>query len=670
MKTSQTPLAVHLIWHRDDVIQAQPIIDELLHRLSRDVERPFSRNLNLPIFLYQGESDQLPPVGEPECGAKRDIIVFFNSVNTCGDEKWRNYANSIAKLDVPVISYALDKDGLKLPKALASINAIRGYEWTVQNRVEHSLLAVSHEIYRHGLVEINPAVEGKDSSITVFLSHAKNDEQGKAYAEAVREVVDKTNLERFFDAEEISPGFRFDDEIIRSIAQSTLISFVGDNYSSRYWCQREVLCAKEQGRPMIAVSCAQDFEDRVFPSNSNVPCLQVPLNAAPSESSVLKILSHAMLETIRYEHSKANLNYYQRMGWIPADCITIARPPELRQLLKLKTEHESPQVCYPEPPIFAEEADWHEQLGVETFTPLWSPEDRTVFEHLHIGISISEPSEAAIIGNNLPRDHLIRLAQDVARHILARSGQLHYGGDLRPNGFTEFILDEAIALSNRQASDTICVYNHLAWPLYENGEKLKKWIADYGDILETVRYKIPEDIIGFVDKSKFLPPTDTQSQYVWSRCLSEMRKVSTEILDARICVGGRLSGYKGKMPGVLEEIILAINSGMPVFLLGAFGGVSGEVAEYLSSRKTPEGFTEAWQINANHGYQELQYRAGKDGHAANFDEIASTLEAIDLPSLAKLSGLSCDEYSRLLYSPFIDECVHLIIKGLREVANR
>lgn len=663
------PLAVHIIWHPTDADATEPVINELSKRLSRDVDKPFSRNLNLPIFFYSSDVGEAPPVIAPIARAERDVIIFFTSINTNGDQNWRDYAQSIVGLGAPVVCFALDDYGLNLPVELISINAIRGFDWKQEHHVQRSLLAISHEIYRHGLVEIDPEGQGRDSSINVFLSHSKNDGDGRAYAEAVKRFVDDTNLNRFFDADEISPGFRFDDEIVGAIAESTLIAFVGDTYSSRYWCQREVLCAKEYSRPMVAVNCAEDCEDRIFPASSNVPSLQLESGQPPSDSSILKILASAMIETIRFEHSMASLDYYRSMGWIPENCVPIARPPELRQLLKLKNERVVPQVCYPEPPIFVEEADWHEQLGVETFTPLWSPTDRTAFEQLNVGISISEPDEAAIIGNNLPRDQLTRFAQDVARHILARSGRLHYGGDLRPNGFTEFILDEAIALSNRHTSDTIFVHNHLAWPLYKNGADIKQWIATYADVLRTEEHHIPEDIVGLVDASQFLPPTDTESRYIWSRCLSEMRKTSTNSLNARICVGGRLSGYKGKMPGVLEEVILAIENGVPIYVLGAFGGVASEFAAYLSSGSFPDAFTEAWQITANDGYEELQRRAGEAGHSANFEEIEFILATIDISSLAELSGLSCDEYRQLLKTPFIDECVHLIVKGLSAIAK-
>lgn len=53
-------------------------------------------------------------------------------------------------------------------------------------------------------------------------------------------------MRRFFDADEIAPGYRFDDEIINNIRDSTIIIINSDIYSTRYWCQREVQISKKK----------------------------------------------------------------------------------------------------------------------------------------------------------------------------------------------------------------------------------------------------------------------------------------------------------------------------------------------------------------------------------------------------------------------------------------
>ena len=469
-------------------------------------------------------------------------------------------------------------------------------------------------------------------------------------------------MSHFFDTTEISPGFKFDQEIIQHIMASTVVAIGSDTYSSRYWCQREILCAKEHQRPMIAVDCLEDGEDRVFPAGSNVPCIHVPSATPIGEADILRILLPTLLETIRHYHALKLLEFYKFKGWIDNDCALASRPPELRQLLNLKREGKT-KLCYPEPPIYSEESDWHDQLGIETFTPLWSRSEAIVLKDYRIGISISEVQDGEPSNYHLPKSQATRLAQDLARHLLARSATVVYGGDLRKDGFTEFILDEAIALKSRLSSDELYVENHLAWPIYRSAKEVLAWRAKYRGVMRTVEHEIPDDIARHVDKDNFLPPSTVKNKYFWSRCLSEMRIKSIESSDARICAGGKLSGYNGKMPGVFEEILISIDMKKPIYLLGAFGGVVGEVCKVILGESFPDPLTEQWQITHNAGYVDLQEIAKSYGEHADYDQARHILEKANLLYLSKISGLDEESYLRLMQSPFIDECIYLIMQG-------
>src|SRR5690606_14937328 len=264
---------------------------------------------------------------------------------------------------------------------------------------------------------------------------------------------------------------------------STLIAIECDAYSSRYWCQREILCAKQHNRPIIVVNSLNDYEDRIFPAASNVPCIHVSADCPIGQRDILRILSAAILETMRYFHSMQCLEAYKEIGWIDNNCDLSARPPEIRQAIKVKSGSQK-KICYPEPPIYADEADWHEHLEIEAFTPLWNASEKDCFAQQQIGVSISEVQEDGFSSNHLHSDHLIRLAQDLARHLLARSATLIYGGDLRPDGFTEFILDEAAILKERIRSELQTIENHLAWPLYVSEAEIISWRARYSHIMK------------------------------------------------------------------------------------------------------------------------------------------------------------------------------------------
>nr|VFJ68833.1 MAG: hypothetical protein BECKDK2373B_GA0170837_12243 [Candidatus Kentron sp. DK] len=562
---------------------------------------------------------------------------------------------------------ALSREGLGHGEEgnLKGLNFLRAYDWPEESKLQQAILAMAHEIYRHGFVEIQAGDKGKSSSIKIFLSHAKSGDTGLRHAESIKGFIENTNMSHFFDATEISAGFSFDHEIIGHLKESTVLAIGSDAYSSRYWCQREILCAKEHHRPMVAVDCLEDYEDRIFPAGSNIPCVHVSPQPPLSGSDILRILIAALLETIRHHHALKSLKYYQSQGWIDSDCALISRPPEIRQLPAFGEKRKT-KVCYPEPPIYSEEADWHHRLGIDAFTPLWNQSEHSSLDGRRAGISISDVPNDGFSKDHLPASHAIRLAQDLARHLLARSATLIYGGDLRKDGFTDFILQEAIALKNRLNTDSIHVENHLAWPIYRSDAEITAWRANYRAVMKTVEYAIPSDVALDVDDDNFLPPSTPENKYIWSRCLTEMRTKSIDSSHTRICAGGKLSGYNGKMPGVLEEILIALDKKKPIYLLGGFGGVVGEVCKVLRGEPYPESLMESWQVAHNAGYSDLQRIAHDHDRHADYDTIKSTLKGIELRELARGAGLDEEEYSRLMRTPFVDECVHIVIRGLKK----
>lgn len=668
MTEFRPPVSVHFIWQPSDNDLVAPILDFASKCLSRDIDKPFSRNLNIPLFFYSSDSPSITPINTPQENAERNIIFVFTSVNTRGRRNWDDYIAALPHSGgTRIVPVAMSPEGLGhgAEGSLKDLNFIRAYDWPAITKVQQIVLSMMHEIYRHGFVEITPGDTGKSSSVKIFLSHAKPGKTGRLHAEAIKRFIENTNMSHFFDATEISPGFKFNEEIIKHIKESTVVAICSDEYSSRYWCQLEILCAKEQQRPMIAVNCLEEYEDRIFPAGSNVPCIHVLPYSPLSEADILKILLATLLETIRHCHAVASLRFYKNSGWIDRDCEVSSRPPEIRQLLAMKQSGKTNNLCYPEPPIYAEEAEWHRQLGIHTFTPLWNSYESNALRGLRVGLSISDAPTDGFKSHHLHTSQSIRFAQDLARHLLARSATLIYGGDLRKDGFTEFILDEAIALKNRLNTDDIHVENHLAWPLYKADEQVIAWRAKYKPVMETVEHDVPDDVAGDIDKSVFLPPNTPQNRYVWSRCLTEMRLKSIESCQARICAGGKLSGYNGKMPGVLEEIVIAIQKDKPVYLLGALGGVVGEVCKVMRKEAYPEALTEAWQVTHSAEYADLQAIASKSRNQADYEQVRATLEGVDISILSKNAGLSEEEYLRLMETPFVDEAIYLITKRLK-----
>lgn len=665
------PLAVHFVWHPNDNINTT--IMDFRRYLTRDIDRPFSRELNIPTFLYSSQKRLHPPSNSPKKLAKKDVIFLFLSANTLMIPSWKEYINSLPeRKNYHLVPVAVEHEGIGHTSEgrLKSLNCIRMFEWNEDFKKEYAIFYLSHELYRFGLKNINLLESGIDSSIRLFLSHAKKGDTGLKHAKAIKKFIDNSNMQGFFDVNDISSGFKFDEEIEKHIKRSTLIAIESDAYSTRYWCQREILTAKREKRPIILVNSLEEYEDRVFPAASNIPCVHItaePLN----DKDILRILIAALLETIRFEHARKLLTYYRNQKWIDQNAVIFARPPEIQQIVEILKKNKKSNnlvICYPEPPLYKEETEWADYFNITVSTPLWSSDKKSYKnKKFRIGLSIADYQPDGYDKQNQDLDELKRFSQSLARHLLANKHTLIYGGDLRNDGFTQFILDEATVLRDRLQLDKLFVENYLAWPLNVKQENLK-WYANYNTVVKPVSASIPDDIKSLIhDISTFLPPDCLENKYIWSRCLTTMREESIKSSDIRILVGGKFENYLGKMPGVLEEFLIAYKQDLVIFLVGGLGGLTKKLCISIKNRKIEEEFTEEWQMNHNDAYQDLQEIASQHGKHTDYDNLKEVIENITIPILAERTGLTNEEYERLMTTPFIDESIYLILKSIKNL---
>jgi hypothetical protein len=666
-----SPLSVFFVWHAADKNIVEPLFQECFACLRRDVERPFSRSTNVPVFMYTCAGSAIPP--RVTVLSKRAIIFAFIGKNFMSDERWVEYLQALAKTDRgDMVPIALDNSAFQFSGGIENLNFIRSYEFPAETYKERVCLSVFHEIYRFGLNESRMDLgRGKESALKLFLSHAKDRAQGVAAASALKTLIESGPMREFFDATDIAPGYEFETDILAHIADSTLVAIHSDSYSSRYWCQREILAAKDADRPIIAVDLIGRYEDRRFPLGGNVPAVRIPVEDEfqIKEAHLLGILQAALVESIRFFYSRVALSAYQAAGWFPPDAFLSARPPEACVLARLaaaikREEDGTLDFVYPDPPIYQEEARHFEKFGLKPYTPLTSANLNLVGKR--VGISISEPSDIELLELGHTDLHLRLLMQDVARYGLSYGAELIYGGDLRPNGFTEFLFQEGHALQSRLKSLNVHLTNHIAWPIYlADTVDLRGWKAMHRKIAKMVEHPIPTDVNDLVPSAgAFLAPSDQPSSFVWSRSLTEMRKAMISECDLRISAGGRLTGYKGWMPGVLEEILLAIEFGKPVFLIGGFGGVTRSVCRLIAEKVVPEELTFEWQVSNNPELREMMNFADSRGVA--YERMYR--DGLDILANTDLrNGLNQEDNAKLFESPFADEVIHLVLKGISQL---
>lgn len=666
------PLSIYFVWSPANDKLVKPLIEYCTELLSRDVDKPFSRSMNLPIFYRTSSSSQAP---SPIVKTSDKVMIFvFLSKEIIVNKTWRDYVENLPETDeVHIIPIAMDTTAFKIRGVLKNKNQIRAYDFESSFVKENLFIFVAHEIYRWTLNETEEEIElGKDKAIKLFISHAKDGGNGIKLAKELKRIIDNSSMNNFFDATDIAQGYDFETEIINHIKDCTLISIHSDSYSSRYWCQRELISAKELNRPIIVVDTLQDFEDRRFPFAANVPGVHIHMENEINKLDLLNILSVALLETVRFFYSKRVLINYQKMGWIDKKAIICSRPPDisdLNNIFDLQDDYigkKHTNVIYPEPPLYAEELMFLSRLGIEMNTPL---KILTKFINtFRVGISISEPSTSELINIGQESFHLVQLSQDLARYLLSNDSTIIYGGDLQKDGFTEFIFNEAEAVQGRLHEEKIYVENYMAWPIYlKSTDEYMNWVANYCHIAKIHEIEHPKNIGDLIiDEKTFLEPTCIENRFVWCECLTKMREEMIRNTDIRIFAGGRLSGFKGKMPGVLEEFLVSINENKPIYLLGGFGGVTSAICKSIFHSRLVEELSLEWQFNNTQGLKEI-YDYSKERNKdffKDYDKMIDIIKSADLKN-----GLSVEDNVKLFETQYSDEAIWLVLKGLKELSK-
>lgn len=663
----QQPLVVHVLYHPKDSSAAKPYVDATLKALTKDIRYPFSRTLNLPVFIWDEITEDM--FDSVHLGEKT-IVLAVTSRRTQGCDEWCKFIET-KRSHVEVLPLALDKDGLNLEGALAGVNAIRLNERAKlngANSVDISLIQILHAIIRRAFLAKSR------KKLRIFLSHAKADAAGEHWALDIKRVIDTdTTLGAFFDCTDIQPGTDFAKEIKSAVRESSLILLGSDQYSSRHWCQREILAARDLGCPMIAIDCRESYEDRIFPFVNNMPRLHVPHsgNETKRTKASVEVVKVILIETLRIYYQRRRLANLRESGAIPRISNISTCPPDA---YVIGTQKRRPVFVYPDPCVFPEEYEWYDRMSTMVLTPFWNPKDIGILDRLKIGISISDPADDELQTRGLRIDVLVELAQILARQFVLRGATLIYGGDLRKNdkhGFTEYLLEEASALYRYYGAMIKKVENHLAWPLSTKCVELCDWKGHFRNVLKQVKYSIPNCDPTKKNRNpcRFLDPKDPKSRATWAHCLSEMRTKSIKRSDLRICAGGRTGGYKGKMPGVLEEILIAEEQKKPLLLLGGFGGVVGGVVNLMLNKKREEWLNFEWQCRNVDQYEGTLEVLRKDGVEVDYEMIADRIANINIKELAKRVCLSSREYVHLMQTPFVDDAVIKVIKAAKGVAK-
>lgn len=318
-----------------------------------------------------------------------------------------------------------------------------------------------------------------------------------------------------------------------------------------------------------------------------------------------------------------------------------------------------------------------------------------------VGISISDSHD--LQANGFGTAHQKDVTIEFFRHLLANNYGLVFGHDLRVGGYAELFAQLA-RVHLPPAFDEFRCENYLAWPFRFRIDDDAEFELEDNNIKPVLLPK-PENVdhdtvannleYHFVGNSTRPQSASEEAFKNWTLSLYEMRRKMTEVTHARIFIGGQIQaggdkkkqGYSGRMPGVVEEGLLAIEAQQPAYFIGAFGGATHSMIQALLQEETPrlsldyqgeyygekeiditreQGDEKTVKLK---GYKDRVLRLNKDFPElkVDYDSIKKQFGDLGIEEFSKRNGLTIEENFRLFETPHISEMVRLVLKGLNNV---
>ena len=157
-----------------------------------------------------------------------------------------------------------------------------------------------------------------------------------------------------------------------------------------------------------------------------------------------------------------------------------------------------------------------------------------------------------------------------------------------------------------------------------------------------------------------------RKRYAWARGLTVMRQSITACSQARLVLGGKITGFAGLVPGVVEEAWMSLKQGQPLYLAGGFGGAARAVCDVLRGYERKE-FSEEW-IGLNvAGYTNAVGCFPADTPPLNLlPRIGADVAALAGEDLGKVlkNGLDDSENRELMASTDAHQIAELVLRGV------
>lgn len=290
-----------------------------------------------------------------------------------------------------------------------------------------------------------------------------------------------------------------------------------------------------------------------------------------------------------------------------------------------------------------------------------------------INLSISESDDS--VKRGFPVWQVNRVTLQVTTSLFGQGASLVFGHDWREDGVMQAIhgfamqIQPPVPLSpvETQAVGHPLLKNILPWP-----DKPVLSREDLERLASTLRVEeagLPAEIEGFENEGRTVGISHPLYRYLRARGLTHLRRRLNAESEARLCVGGRTEGSAGRYPGVIEEALLAVQEGKPLFLAGLLGGAARQVIAAVEGQRMPEDFCRPGLIDELFKRPPIveRDRQTETDRLSDRTLVWETFQEFGIAGLAATNLLPVEENRELFYTPVFDRVMELVLTGLSRI---
>ena len=293
-----------------------------------------------------------------------------------------------------------------------------------------------------------------------------------------------------------------------------------------------------------------------------------------------------------------------------------------------------------------------------------------------VNLSISEADDS--VARRFPLWQVERVTLQVTAALLSQGANVVFGHDWREDGMMQAVhgFAQQIQASTPVSSESVAasrkplLRNILPWP---DAPRLSSDdLERFGSTLHVESAGLPAEVAPYENEARRLNASHPLFRYLRARGLTHLRRRLNAECDARLCIGGRTEGSVGRYPGVIEEALLAIQEGKPLFLAGFLGGATRQAISAIEGYDMPEDFCRPGPINELYEMPPIVEtdRGTQIDRTIDRRALWGMLRHAGVAELAEANHLKPEENQELFRTSILDRVVELVVTGLSRLSPR